>query len=189
MYLYAVLALLGIAWWVRWLLKPEPVPKVRPPPADTDFTRRPGLSGAMRDFAPATGLRYVVIGGTGSVGLRLVEALVERGETHVVSFDIKPCPKRRPTGARFVTGDVCSYADVRAACEGADVVFATFALIKPHERLACLYAPCHAVNVVGTEHVVRACVEAGVPILVQTSTSNVCVSPAIAMPLMDEASA
>lgn len=171
---------------VRWLLQPDVIPKCRLPPADTDFTQRPGLLGMMRKHAPATGLRYVVIGGTGSVGLRLVEALIERGETRVVSFDINPRPKRRPAGATFVTGNVGDYASVRAVCEGADVVFATFALIKPHERLACLYAPCHAVNVVGTENVVRACIEAGVPVLVQTSTSNVCVAPALARPQMDE---
>lgn len=180
-------ALLALAALVAWLLQPEPIPEVVPPPANTDYTKRPGLAGMVGLQAPATGLRYVVIGGAGSVGLRLVEALLERGETRVLSFDIAS-PKRRPAGAAFVRGDVTDSAAVRAACEGADVVFATFARIAPHERLACLYAPSHAVNVVGTEHVVRACLDAGVRVLVQTSTSNVCVAPGLARPLMDEAS-
>lgn len=37
--------------------------------------------------------RCLVTGGSGFVGQRLVEMLVERGSTRVVSFDIAPKPK------------------------------------------------------------------------------------------------
>mmetsp|Transcript_29307 Transcript_29307/g.67241 ORF Transcript_29307/g.67241 Transcript_29307/m.67241 type:complete len:341 (-) Transcript_29307:16-1038(-) len=184
-WLYAGIALLALAWLARWLLRPDAVPTVRAPPSGTDYTQRPGLSGMMPLYAPVTGKRYLVVGGSGSVGLRILEALVERGEKHVTSYDVAP-PRRRLAGATFLLGDVTDYAAVRAACENVDVVFATFALIRPHERLSCLYAQSHAVNVVGTENVVRACVEAEVGVLVQTSTSNVCVSPSLVKPVMDE---
>ena len=37
----------------------------------------------------------VVTSGTGFVGTRLVEMLVERGAARVVSFDVVPLPQRR----------------------------------------------------------------------------------------------
>ena len=44
-------------------------------------------------FSVTKGLRCLVTGGSGFVGQRLVEMLVERGATRVISFDIAPKPK------------------------------------------------------------------------------------------------
>jgi nucleoside-diphosphate-sugar epimerase len=55
-----------------------------------------------------------VTGGSGFVGQRLVEMLVERGATRVVSFDIAPTPKDawiRPE-IIYKQGDITKYADV-----------------------------------------------------------------------------
>lgn len=183
---WAVL-LTAVGLFIAWMLRPDPSLPPRVPAADTDYTRKPGLSGLMPLHAPATGLRYVVIG-TGSVGLRMVDALLERGEAHVVGVDVAP-PRRIPPGMKFVRASATDYAAVRAALDGADVCFATFALIRPWERLACLYGPSHAVNVAGTENVVRACADAGVRVLVHTSTSNVAVSPKLPMRMLLDESA
>lgn len=155
-----------------FLLQPPKVPALRTPSAAADPTRKPGLAKMVAKHAPKTGKRYVVIG-TGNVGMTLVEALIERGETDVVGFDVV-APRRTPARHfRFVQGDVTRFEEVSAALEGADVVYATFAVIRYQERLAHDYASSHAVNVLGTEHVIRACVERSVPLLLQTSTSHV----------------
>jgi nucleoside-diphosphate-sugar epimerase len=175
------LGLMGAAF-VLWcalmaflLTPPKPV-MIRKPSADPDPDSRPGLAKMVMTNAPKTGKRYVVIG-TGNVGMTLVDALIERGET-VVGFDIAP-PRRTPrANFTFVKGNVSKYDDVRGALEGADVVFATFAVIRYHERLPHDYAASHAVNVQGTENVIRACVEQDVGMLVQTSTSHVVMSAA-----------
>lgn len=107
--------------------------------------------------------------------MSILETLIARGETRVAGFDLVP-PKRLPKGVNIIKGSVCDFEAVKAACTGIDVVFTTAAAIRYYERLPWQYAASHAVNVTGTENVVRACIEAGVQVLIQTSTSNVCAS-------------
>jgi 3beta-hydroxy-delta5-steroid dehydrogenase/steroid delta-isomerase len=78
-----------------------------------------------------------------------------------------------------VKGDVTDYEQVRQALVGADVVYATWAVIRYQERLPHDYAFSHKVNVTGTENVIRACVANGVQLLLQTSTSHVVMTPAV----------
>ena len=54
------------------------------------------------------GIKAVVTGGSGFVGQRLVEMLIERGAARVVSFDVVPKPKDALNDARIVyqQGDV-----------------------------------------------------------------------------------
>jgi nucleoside-diphosphate-sugar epimerase len=125
--------------------------------------------------------------GTGSVGLILMEALVARGEKKVKGLDVV-APRRAVAGATFVLGNVTDLASLKAACEGVDVVYFTVALIRYYERLAFQYTASHAVNVTGTQNVLSACAECGVQVLVQTSTSNVCVSAGQVNGEMDETS-
>ena len=73
----------------------------------------------------------VVTGGSGFVGQRLVEMLVERGAKRVVSFDIAPKPIDawdKPEIV-YIKGDLTKSVDVDAACEGADCVLHTAALV------------------------------------------------------------
>lgn len=156
----------------------------RIPSADTDWTSRRSLVNASKEDAPATGKRYLVIG-TGSVGLAIMETLVSRGEKFVKGFDILP-PRRGISGTEFIKGSVTDLLAVQTACEGVDVVFATVALIRYYERLAWQYPESHAVNVMGTSNVVRACIDSGVQVLIQTSSSNVCIAKQYAGMDMDE---
>ncbi|MFQ5416266.1 MAG: NAD-dependent epimerase/dehydratase family protein [Myxococcota bacterium] len=113
----------------------------------------------------------LVTGGSGYLGRHLVLRLVETG-CNVRSLDLAPGPPG--SSGDSIVGDVRLYSDVRAACEGVDTVFHTVALIRLlaryrlEERLDVF-----EVNVVGTEHVIRACRAAGVSRLVYTSSFNV----------------
>jgi len=143
----------------------------------------------MASHAPRTGQQYLIVG-TGSVGLSIVEALSARGETKIRGFDAAT-PTRRPVASNFefVQGDVTDYEAIRKACEGVDVVYATFAAIRYMERMAWQYEVSHKVNVVGTQNLLRACTSCNVAVVVQTSTSNVCVAKSIVGFEMDETSA
>ena len=178
--------LLPLAAVCYWLLKPSPRQPAKQPPPGVDWRARSGLHATVKEKAPATGKSYLVIG-TGSVGLIIMEALVERGEKKVKGLDVV-APRRGVEGATFAVGNVTDYSSIKAACEGVDVVYLTVALIRYYERLQYQYAASHAVNVTGTGNVLRACAECGVQVLVQTSTSNVCVAPALVSTSMDESS-
>ena len=75
----------------------------------------------------------VVTGGTGFVGQRLVEMLVERGAKKVISLDIVPPPKdawQHPA----IDWRVCDVTDkegVSAAIKGADCVWHNAAAVGP----------------------------------------------------------
>ena len=174
--LYTVAAIvIAIALLFAWLLKPQPPCHSHVPSSKTDWTKRRTLAEAVAKEAPKTGLTYLVVG-TGSVGLALINALLERGERNVRGFDVRE-PRRSPSSSAFtfIRGSVGDVDALTEACKGVDVVFSTFAVIKFQERLPFQYALSHSVNVEGTENLVRACLAAGVKHLVQTSTSNVCV--------------
>lgn len=174
------LKMVGLFLFVFIVLKPAPKSgRARKLKADTDYTKNPGLAGAMKNDAPRTGKRYAVLG-AGQVGMRIVDALLMRGEEHVRAFDLVP-PRRESrvnegASMHFMRGDITRLEDCKRAVEGAHVVFLTAALIRFADRLSFQYAPVHAVNVLGTENVIAACIECSVPVLIQTSTSNVCVS-------------
>ncbi len=73
-------------------------------------------------------------GGSGFVGQRLVEMLVERGAKRVVSFDRAPRPADAVTSSKitYVQGDLTRLDDVRAACKEVDCVFHIAALVGPY---------------------------------------------------------
>jgi len=135
-----------------------------------------------------TGKRYAVIG-AGFVGKKLIHTLLLRGETQIVAFDMDPkaCDVfKGDQRVTFIRGDVTKYEQVLQAVQGADVVYATFAIIRYMDRLEKQAALSYNINVVGTENVVRACQAAHVKILVQTSTSNVCINAEQSTLDMDE---
>jgi len=127
--------------------------------------------------AETIGPTCLVTGANGYLGRHLVRRLGEAG-CSVRAFDIEPYGGDAPAETRV--GDVRIYSDVRSACEGVDSVFHTVALInllaryRLEQRLQVF-----DVNVLGTEHVVRACREANVGRLVHTSSFNVAMGKAV----------
>ena len=121
-------------------------------------------------FAPVPRV-CVVTGGTGFVGQRLVEMLVERGAEKVISFDIVPPRKDvfwiHPK-IEYVVGDVSDKDAVMRVCEGADCVYHVAAIVGPfHPR--DLY---FRVNYQGTINVLEACRQNKVPRLVMSSSPS-----------------
>ncbi|KPA83623.1 putative mitochondrial NAD(p)-dependent steroid dehydrogenase-like protein [Leptomonas pyrrhocoris] len=126
---------------------------------------------ASRSYLPVP-KKCVVTGGTGFVGTRLVEMLVERGAEKVVCFDI--VPKEKAIGVwdhpaiEYMVGDIASYEDVSRAIKGSDCVWHLAAAVgpfHPHD----LY---RRVNHGGTVNVIRACKEHGVKKMIFSSSPS-----------------
>ena len=115
-------------------------------------------------------MRAFVTGGTGFIGSRVVQRLVERGNDIV-------CVVRRPEnagelqemGVTLVTGDITDRESMREGMAGADVVFHLAGWYEvglppgAQERM-------EQINVAGTENVLGLAVELGIPRIVYTST-------------------
>jgi UDP-glucose 4-epimerase len=119
------------------------------------------------------GKRFLVTGGSGFIGSRVVERLLEEDVAEVVAFDASPRPEALPDDDRLhvVQGDVRDVAAVRGATERADGVFHLAVLpLGP-----CIADPrlCLDVNVVGSFNVVEAAQLAGARKVVFSSASSV----------------
>lgn len=110
-------------------------------------------------------MRAVVTGGSGYFGNVMCEALVTQGH-EVVNFDLSPVDL---PGVRMAVGDIRDRAAIRAACEGADVVFHNVAQV-PLARDPHLF---ESVNSAGTAAMLWAAEHAGVRKVVYTSSSAV----------------
>jgi dihydroflavonol-4-reductase len=119
------------------------------------------------------GVRAFVTGGTGFIGGRLVAKLRERGDD-VVALVRNPdkAGDLDRVGAELIEGDLTNVDAIRRGAEGADAVFHGAAIYKvgipksQHEEM-------FETNVRGTERVLDAAVQAGVPKIVYVSTVNV----------------
>eukprot|EP00468_Gymnochlora_sp_CCMP2014_P013159 CAMPEP_0167756592 /NCGR_PEP_ID=MMETSP0110_2-20121227/9471_1 /TAXON_ID=629695 /ORGANISM="Gymnochlora sp., Strain CCMP2014" /LENGTH=364 /DNA_ID=CAMNT_0007642719 /DNA_START=20 /DNA_END=1114 /DNA_ORIENTATION=+ len=116
------------------------------------------------------GIKACVTGGSGFVGQRLVEMLIERGAEKVVSFDIrgKPADGLDSKRVEFVQGDLTKYEDVERAFSGVDVIFHIAAVVGPYYPHG-LY---EKVNYLGTVHVVKACKKLGIKKIVMSSSPS-----------------
>ena len=118
----------------------------------------------------------LVTGGAGYLGTHLVDALVALG-CEVRVFDRVAVDRE---GVTSLVGDIRDLAAVTDACRGVDTVFHTAAqltlagVVPPRVRRQVM-----GVNVLGTEVVLGACREVGVPRVVYTSSANVAIDRAI----------
>jgi len=119
-----------------------------------------------------TGDCYLVVG-NGFVGKRLVNRLLERGETNVRVFDIvENNPWKGDSRVTFIRGDVTKLDDISEACRGVHTIYSTFAIIRFMERLEHQAFLSYHINVTGTETLVKACKEQSCKRLIVTSSSH-----------------
>ncbi len=113
-------------------------------------------------------MKTLVTGGGGFLGRYIVEQLLARGD-EVTVFARGDYPDLAAQGARLVRGDLQNAAAIRTACYGMDVVFHIAALAGHWGPWEAYYGA----NVTGTENVIAACREQGVPKLVNCSSPSV----------------
>jgi UDP-glucose 4-epimerase len=123
-------------------------------------------------------MRALVTGGAGFIGSHLVHHLVERGDEVVVLDDLSTGEASAVhPGAVLMAGDVCDPAGVRSAIDGCDVVFH----LAAHRAIARSIddpAGTDRTNSQGTVTVLTAAAEAGIPRVVNASSSSVYGEPA-----------
>jgi len=114
--------------------------------------------------------RAVVTGGSGFVGQRLCEMLLERGAAHVVSFDVLDAPPDALDDPRmqYIKGDLRDAKTVSDAVANADCVWHIAAAVGPYHPKQ-LYVE---VNLGGTQNIIAACREHGVGKLVMSSSPS-----------------
>ena len=118
-------------------------------------------------------MKAFVTGGTGFIGSRVARRLRERGD-EVVALVRSPAKaaELRELGCELVEGDLSSPEAIRRGVQGCDAVFHVAAVYKvgiPDSERAAM----HDANVGGTERVLDAAIEAGVPRIVYVSTVGV----------------
>jgi nucleoside-diphosphate-sugar epimerase len=113
-------------------------------------------------------VKVLVTGGGGFLGGALVRRLLARGDD-VTALQRGSYLWLEALGVRTVRGDLANTAAVAEAVRGADVVFH----VAAKAGVAGRPAEYRAANVIGTRNVITACLAAGVPRLVHTSTPAV----------------
>ncbi len=113
-------------------------------------------------------MNALVTGGGGFLGGAIVRLLVARGD-RVRSYSRQRYAELDTLGVEQFQGDLSDAESVRRAVEGRDVVFHVAAKAGVGGR----YQTYHRANVVGTENVLTACRQLGVPRLVYTSSPSV----------------
>ena len=119
--------------------------------------------------------RVLVTGGSGFVGANLVTELLDRGHT-VRSFDRAPSPLGDHAGLEVIEGDICNPETVAAAVKDIDTIIHTAAIIDLMGGASVTEEyrkRSFAVNVTGTENLVRAAQAAGVKRFVYTASNSV----------------
>jgi nucleoside-diphosphate-sugar epimerase len=112
----------------------------------------------------------LVTGGSGFVGRRLVEMLVERGCKRVVAFDITPAPRDawQRQEIEYIKADLTNLSEVLEAAKGVEAVFHIAALVGPYHPKDSYVK----VNYEGTLNVLIACKKLGIKKLVMSSSPS-----------------
>lgn len=113
----------------------------------------------------------LITGGCGYFGYRLATSLQKKGFT-ITLLDTVPPSEDLPSKIKFLRGDVRDYAQVERAVTNVDCVFhiASYGMSGKEQLNRQLI---EAVNIQGTQNLLKACIVNGVSKLVYTSTFNV----------------
>ncbi|XP_058493133.1 3 beta-hydroxysteroid dehydrogenase type 7 [Solea solea] len=124
------------------------------------------------------GAVYLITGGCGFLGKHMLRILLEKeddvDEIRVFDKHVDTTVNGQSTERTKVVviqGDITDYDNVLEASRGADVVIHMASLVDVWHRVPETLI--HSVNVTGTEHVIKACVECGIQNLVYTSSMEV----------------
>ncbi len=116
-------------------------------------------------------MRTLITGGTGFLGSHLVECLLAQGhEVRALARRTSDVRHLETTGVEIVVGDVEDYESLGPAVKGADVVFHAAARVTPGWGTWRQFEDSIAK---GTENMLKASVEAGVPRFLHVSTGGV----------------
>jgi len=113
-------------------------------------------------------MKALVTGGGGFLGSAIVKQLLAAG-WEVVSLSRQSYAKLGPLGVKQLQGDIAEAAAVRAAAKECDCVFH----VAAKAGVWGVWEDYYRCNVIGTQNVIEACREAGVPRLVHTSSPSV----------------
>ena len=115
-------------------------------------------------------MKALVTGGTGFLGRYLVQRLLQQGEeVWVLTRASQTGAHLQSLGARVVTGDIRRWSSLRQAVQGMDAIFHCAAKVEPTGR----WIDFLEVNVLGTERVIQAAVEHGVPRIIHVSSIGI----------------
>lgn len=119
--------------------------------------------------ARGSGTRILVTGGTGFLGRCMVRKLVGAGERVRVLAHSRPDPGVLPDECEILVGDVRDEEPVRRAAEGVEIAIH----LVSNFRHPGTDREAHAINVVGTRHLLEAARRAGVDQVIHCSTVGV----------------
>jgi UDP-glucose 4-epimerase len=115
-------------------------------------------------------MRYLITGGSGYIGSRLIEILAPRDETErIVNVDVRP-PARASEAAQFVRGDVRDFTAMRDLLdrERIDALVHLAFVLNPIRDEGRMYD----IDVNGTDAVLRAASDAGTEQVLVTSSAT-----------------
>jgi nucleoside-diphosphate-sugar epimerase len=122
-------------------------------------------------------LRVLVTGGSGFLGRTIVEEFLDANSPVEVDevriLDIREYNGGSDERIHYIKGDICNYEDINRACKGIDLVIHAAAIVdwgtKSEKEV-------YHTNFIGTQHVINACKENGVTMLVYTSSLDVVIT-------------
>jgi nucleoside-diphosphate-sugar epimerase len=128
-------------------------------------------------------LNVLVTGGAGFLGKAIVREFLDAKSPVWVNelriLDIRDYDGVSDDRLNFVKGDICMYDDINRACKGIDMVIHTAAIVDWGTRSE---KEVYQTNFIGTQHVINACKENKVGMLVYTSSLDAVIT---GTPLVD----